>query len=373
MSSRNLSIVLFQFFLCALPLGVRINGRTFFQEPDNFDQSILAEFLWGLEKSSLNVIKCNQEAWCMRVPLPARFNVEWMLNHIRTSSYGLPYHFVDQRILRRPLWLTGAPVVVEFDLSRAGTMGLRLVPLRGHAVRPGKKKAALFGELKKQTLFLWGLDDDREGLHASMVSDRDMAPLVERFGELRIVRAQDLYEALLVAVIGQQVSVRAAQSIRRRLMQNLGTRIKVGEVPGQEDHYLYPTPKQMIKAGELGLREQGLSRQKSTYLLEIAHRAAAGELDREAFAKLSDEDAIKRLCKIKGVGRWTAEIALMRGLGRSDVFAAGDLGLQVAVQELRGMRKRPSEKALRRIAERWKGWRSYAAFYMWMTLQSRAL
>ena len=118
---------------------------------------------------------------------------------------------------------------------------------------------------------------------------------------------------------------------------------------------------------------KGLSRQKSAYLLEIAHRAAAGELDREAFATLSDEDAIKRLCEIKGVGRWTAEIALMRGLGRNDVFAAGDLGLQVAVQELRGMRKRPSEKALRKIAERWKGWRSYAAFYLWMTLQSRAL
>ena len=315
----------------------------------------------------------NQEVWPVRIHLPARFNVEWMLNHIRTSSYGVPYRFVDERVLRRPLRLAGAPIVAEFDLSQAGTMGLRLVPLCGRAARPGRNKAALVGELKKQALFLWGLDDDAENLAASMVSDRDMAPLLERFGELRIMRAPDLYEALLVAVIGQQVSVRAAQSIRRRLMQNLGTRVTVGEVPRQEDHYLYPTPKQMIKAGELGLREQGLSRQKSKYLLEIAHYAATGELDREAFLILSDEDAIRRLCEIKGVGRWTAEIALMRGLGRNDVFAGGDLGLQVAVQELRGMRKRPSEKALRKIAERWKGWRSYAAFYLWMTLQSRAL
>ncbi len=308
----------------------------------------------------------------MRVPLPARFNVEWMLNHIRTSSYGLPYLFVDHRVLRRPLRLGGAPVVAEFDLSQAGTMGLRLVSLLRHAARPGKKKAASLGELKKQALFLWGLDD-AEDPHASMASDHDMAPLLERFGELRIVRAPDLYEALLVAVIGQQVSVRAAQSIRRRLMQNLGTRLTVDDGSGRENHYLYPTARQLITAGELGLREQGLSRQKSAYLLKIAHRAAAGELDREAFATLSDEEALKRLCEIKGVGCWTAEIALMRGLGRNDVFAAGDLGLQVAVQELRGMRKRPSEKALRKIAERWKGWRSYAAFYLWMTLQSRAL
>jgi DNA-3-methyladenine glycosylase II len=263
--------------------------------------------------------------------------------------------------------------VAEFDLSQAGAMGLRLVSPRGHTARQGKKKASLLDELKRQVLFLWGLDDDAEDLYASMASDRDMAPLLERFGELRIVRAPDLYEALLVAVVGQQVSVRAAQSIRRRLMQNLGTRITVGEVPGPEDYHLYPTARQLTKAGELGLRERGLSRQKSKYLLEIAHRAATGELDREAFKALSDGDAIKRLCEIKGVGRWTAEIALMRGLGRNDVFAAGDLGLQVAVQKLRGMRKRPSEKALRKIAEHWRGWRSYAAFYLWMTLLSRAL
>jgi DNA-3-methyladenine glycosylase II len=319
------------------------------------------------------MIKFNQEAKPVHIPLPERFNVEWMLNHIHTSSYGLPYRFADHRVLRRPLWLAGAPAMAEFDLSQAGTMEVRLVSSRGGAARPDKKKTALLGELKKQALFLWGLDDDTEDLHASMASDRDIAPLVERFGELRIVRAQDLYEALLVAVIGQQVSVRAAQSIRRRLMQNLGTRVTASNDSGHENYYLHPTARQLIKAGEFGLREQGLSRQKSTYLLEIARCAAKDELDREAFATLSDEEAIRRLCEIKGVGRWTAEIALMRGLGRNDVFAAGDLGLQVAVQELRRMRKRPSEKALRKIAERWKGWRSYAAFYLWMTLQSRAL
>jgi DNA-3-methyladenine glycosylase II len=309
----------------------------------------------------------------MRIPLPGRFSVEWMLSHIRTSSYGVPYRFVSQRVLRRPLWIDGVPVVAEFDLSQAGTMGLRLVSPGGHARRPGKKKAVLLDELTKQALFLWGLDDNTEDLHELMASDREMVPLLERFGALRIVRAPDLYEALLVAVIGQQVSVQAAQSIRRRLMQNMGTRVTVDNTLGHENYYLYPTARQLIKAGDLGLREQGLSRQKSMYLLEIANRAAAGELDRERFAKLSDEDALRRLCEIKGVGRWTAEIALMRGLGRNDVFAAGDLGLQVAVQELRGMRRRPSEKALRKMAERWKGWRSYAALYLWMTLQSRAL
>ena len=309
----------------------------------------------------------------MIIRLPELFSVEWMLNHIRTSSYGLPYRFRDHRVLRRPLWLAGAPALAEFDLSRIGTMRVRLVSRSGQAVRRSRANAALFDDLAAQTRFLWGLDDNAEGHQRAMAADPDLAPLFERFGALRIVRAPDLYEALLVAVIGQQVSVQSAQSTRRRLMHNLGTAVAAGSTPGGEDHYLYPTPRQLLADDEAALRAQGVSRQKSGYLLEIAARAAAGDLDRAAFAALSDEDAIARLCDIKGVGRWTAEIVLMRGLGRPDVFPAGDLGLQVAAQELRGMRERPSEKSLRRIATHWKGWRSYAAFYLWMTLQSRAL
>jgi DNA-3-methyladenine glycosylase II len=313
------------------------------------------------------------EAERMNIPLPGRFSVEWMLNHIRTSSYGTPYGFVGRRILRRALWLAGTVAVVEFDLSRTGTMSVRLLSRSGEAVHRGRAHAALHAELTAQARFLWGLDDHAERHHAAIAADPDLAPLLGRFGALRIVRAPDLYEALLVAVIGQQVSVSAAQSVRRRLMQNLGTAVPVGGATGTEEYYLYPTPAQLRAAGEPALRSQGVSRQKAAYLLEIADRAAAGALDRAAFAALSAEEALARLCAIRGVGRWTAEIALMRGLGRTDVFPAGDLGLQVAVQETLGLPERPSEQALRTIAERWSGWRSYAAFYLWMTLQSRAL
>jgi len=309
----------------------------------------------------------------MRIQLPERFNVEWMLNHIRTSSYGVPYHFVNQCVLRRSLRLADAQAVAEFDLSQRGIMGLRLVRCRGRVAQSQKKKNSLLKELRKQSRFLWGLDDDIKGYHAPIASDPHLASLHAQFGALRIVRAPDMYEALLVAVLGQQVSVHAAQAVRRRLMQNMGTRITVATTFGKEHYHLYPAPQQLIEAGELALREHGVSRQKAFYLLQIAKCAVAGELDRSAFETLSDEDALRRLCEIKGVGRWTAEVALMRGLGRPDVFPAGDFGLQVAAQELWGMTERPSEKDLRKIAERWTGWRSYAAFYLWMTLQRRAL
>jgi len=309
----------------------------------------------------------------MRIKLPEGFNVEWMLNHIRSSSYGLPYHFVSQRVLRRPLRFADTDIIAEFDLSQSCAMEVRLCYCRSRLTQSAKKKSGLFKELRKQSEFIWGLNDAVQDYHVPMASDSHLASLFKKFGTLRIIRTPDMYEALLVAVLGQQISVHAAQAVRRRLMQKIGTRLTVTATSGKEHYYFYPAPQQLIKAGESALREQGISRQKASYLLQIAKFGVEGELDRSVFATLSDEDALKRLCKIKGVGRWTAEVALMRGLGRPDIFPAGDMGLQVAVQELWGMPERPSEKVLRKIAERWAGWRSYAAFYLWMTLQSRAL
>jgi len=220
----------------------------------------------------------------MRIRLPEGFNVEWMLNHIRTSSFGTLYRFVAPRVLRRPLRLAGNPAVAEFDLSRDGVMHLRLVSDQAHVLPSRAKDAGLLTELRKQTRFLWGLDDDAETYHAAMASDPDLAPLLRRFGALRILRAADLYEALLVAIPGQQVSVRAAQAIRRRLMENRGTRIRVGDGGEEGDYFLYPTPQQVIAGGEAALREQGVSGPKAGYLVGIARHAAAGELESEAFA-----------------------------------------------------------------------------------------
>ncbi|MDD5168592.1 MAG: DNA-3-methyladenine glycosylase, partial [Syntrophales bacterium] len=304
----------------------------------------------------------------MQIQLPGDFNVEWMLNRLRTSSYGVLYRFTGDRVLRRPLWLAGSPVVVEFDLRRAGKLGLRLASEQRPAVRPRIRRNVLLVELASQVRFLWGLDDDAAAHHAAMASDPDLAPLLLRFGALRILRAPDVYECLLIAIIGQQVSVQAAQAIRRRLMEHMGTRITVAGVFGEEQYALLPTPLQLIEAGENALRAQGVSRQKAVYLMGIAHRALAGELDRPVFAALSDEETLDRLCEIKGVGRWTAEIVLMFGLGRHDIFPAGDLGLQAAVQQLLGLSERLPEKTVRKIAERWAGWRSYAALYLWTSI-----
>jgi DNA-3-methyladenine glycosylase II len=292
------------------------------------------------------------------LPLPRRFSVARTLAFLRSSSLGAPYHFIGPRRLRRLVRLGGRARVVEFAFSRAGAH-LR-VGIAGERTVPRPLAQAL----RRLGVHVWSLDSDLAQCYRTLRRDPLMTPLVRRCAGLRMIRTPDLYEALLIAVLGQQISVASSESIRRRLMTALGDRVvKDGIV------FLgYPPPRRLRDTPPRLLRTLGLSRQKTRYVLEIAECAAAGGLHSAAFDALSDEQAIERLTQIPGVGRWTAEIVVMRGLGRADVFPAGDLGLMVAAHRALGCAVRPGETDLRTLAERWKGWRSYAALYLWRSL-----
>ncbi|HYM92241.1 MAG TPA: DNA-3-methyladenine glycosylase [bacterium] len=291
------------------------------------------------------------------IPLPTPFSVPRTLSFLRTSSLRTPYHFVGAHRVRRLVRLDGRPSVVEFGFAPPGAR------LRVRAVGP-VEGPGLASALRRLATSVWSLDDDLRRCYAALRRDPLMAPLLKHCAGLRMIRTPDLYEALLIAIIGQQVSVAAAESIRRRLITTLGDRaVREGMT-----YAGYPPPRRLLRTSPAGLRAVGLSRQKARYVLEIADREVAGVLAPAAFDGLPDEQAIARLIEIPGVGRWTAEIVLMRGLGRPDVFPAADLGLGLAVQRLLGRRTRPTEDALRALADRWMGWRSYGALYLWRSL-----
>lgn len=279
----------------------------------------------------------------MRIPLPAPFAPALVLQHLRQSAYGAVYQ-VDGLVARRLLRPAHGPAVpVSFDFSTPGELRIDGPAWAGAAAR-----------------HLFALDDDLWDCYACLGGDPALRPLLERYWGLRVVRAPDLYEALVTAVLGQQVSVPVAQAQRRRLMAALGE--------GVDGLQLYPRPEALVQAGAASLQGLGISRQKSAYLVQVAMRAATDMLDWTDLAGLADADALARLMAIPGVGRWTAEVALMRGLGRPDVLPAGDVGLGNAVQRLYRLPERPPEPALRRLGESWRPWRTYAAFYLWTSL-----
>ncbi|WP_167072989.1 DNA-3-methyladenine glycosylase family protein [Sphingomonas vulcanisoli] len=154
---------------------------------------------------------------------------------------------------------------------------------------------------------------------------------------------------MLRTIVGQQVSVASAAAIWRRLEEAVGADI---------------VPAALAAASDEELRGVGLSRQKMGYIRSLGELVASGEVD---FAQLpaDDEEAIALLTKIKGIGRWSAEIYLLFAEGRTDIWPAGDLVVQIEVGELLGHEARPSEKRVRELAEAWRPHRGAAAIFAW--------
>lgn len=157
------------------------------------------------------------------------------------------------------------------------------------------------------------------------------------------------YVTLLRTIVGQQISIYAARSVWAKLEAALGDAAD---------------PRSLIAAGEEKLRAAGLSRQKIGYAISLAALVASGELDL-AHLPADDEEAIAELIKVKGIGRWSAEIYLLFAEGRPDIWPAGDLAVQVAVGRIMGLDERPNEKQVRQIAEPWRPHRGAAAIFAW--------
>jgi DNA-3-methyladenine glycosylase II len=164
------------------------------------------------------------------------------------------------------------------------------------------------------------------------------------------------YITLMRTIVGQQVSVAAATSVWNKLESTLG------EV----------TPETVLAADFDTLRACGLSRQKQGYVRSLSELVASGELDLDALPD-DDEEAIAHLVRIKGIGRWSAEIYLLFAEGRPDIFPAGDLAVQVGMGRILGLAERPSEKAIREAAEPWRPHRGAVTLLTWHCYNTAAL
>jgi DNA-3-methyladenine glycosylase II len=193
--------------------------------------------------------------------------------------------------------------------------------------------------------------------HLKRVDPR-LAAVVRTVGPCRFTpRAEGThFEALARAIVYQQLSGKAAGTIHVRFHALYGGRA--------------PEPAELLATPDETLRAAGLSRQKLAYLRDLAARVDAGDLPLHAVDTMADDEALVALMRVKGIGRWTAQIFLMFRLGRPDVLPELDLGVQKGVQLAYGLRKLPSPKQVQRIAEPWAPWRTVASWYLWRLLDA---
>ena len=193
-----------------------------------------------------------------------------------------------------------------------------------------------------------------------LLSRRDpiLSVLIKAHGPCGLAAAQraDHFSALTRAIVGQQLSTKAAATIYSRLL----TLMPAGR----------PTAPALAALTDDQLRTVGISRQKAAYLRDLAGKAESGALDLNALDAMDDEDVITALSQVKGIGRWSAEMFLIFRLHRPDVLPVGDLGIVNAVHRVYRLRKRPTAERIRRLGEAWRPFRSVASWYLWRSLDN---
>ena len=197
----------------------------------------------------------------------------------------------------------------------------------------------------------------REGLDAIGAVTPSIADAITRVGYPEPRIRMRGYRTLLRTIVGQQVSVAAAASVWNKLEALLGEAMP---------------PEDLLASDFDALRGCGLSRQKQGYARSLCELVVGGELDLRTLPE-DDEAAIGELVKIKGIGRWSAEIYLLFAEGRPDIWPAGDLAVQVGLGKLLGLEARPDEKATRALAEVWRPHRGAAAIFTWHCYDNPAL
>ncbi len=182
--------------------------------------------------------------------------------------------------------------------------------------------------------------------------DPQMAELVERFSDVGLASRGDPFSTLARSVVGQQISVKAADAVWTRFSACVGT----------------VTPEAVQAAGISGLAGCGLSQRKIEYLSDLAGHFASGRLEPARWNTMSDAGVIDELTEVRGIGRWTAEMFLIFNQLRPDIFPLDDIGLQRAIFERYFGGEKQTLKILHAYGERWRPWRSVATWYLWRYL-----
>jgi 3-methyladenine DNA glycosylase/8-oxoguanine DNA glycosylase len=199
---------------------------------------------------------------------------------------------------------------------------------------------------------------DREAAVAHLrQADPILARVIDAVGPFTLEPRGGPFPALARAIFFQQLAGPAARAIMKRVLDLLNA-----------DDARFFTPEAFLAAADEDLRAAGLSRQKLSYLRDLADKFASGQLQEDEFAALDDEEVISRVSSVKGIGRWTASMFLIFSLGRPDVLPVDDLGVRRGFQLTYGLDGLASPEQMRAIAEPWRPFRSVGTWYMWRSL-----
>ena len=218
-----------------------------------------------------------------------------------------------------------------------------------------------------QLEWMLGTDQDLGPFYSLAASHPPLAGLAERFRGLHLPRTATLFESLVLAVLGQQISASVARAMRLLMIKRFGEEAEYHGVT----YFAFPRPEAIAASSPEELRTLKLTQRKAEYIHGIAMAALQPEW--AGLTDLPDDEFVSRLVQMRGIGRWTAQWALVRGLARPDALPLGDLALRRGVSRLLRDGESVTDAEVDRLAERWRPWRSYATAYLFAAMRSGML
>lgn len=292
------------------------------------------------------------------IKTPDEFSFKVNLAYLQRSPNECMYEVQDGK-LTKAISILNEVFLIEVSENPEGNLALRFLgdnflvseEVRDEAVRYVRE--------------WFDLDNDLKPFYEVAKSDLLLQKVVDEFYGLRNVGIPDLFEALAWGIIGQQINLSFAATLKRRFVETFG---RAFEWKGRE-YWLFPDPKDIAQLTIEDLIPLKISIRKCEYIIEVAKQMVVGNLSKSLLIETKDfKEAEKMLVSIRGIGPWTANYVLMRCLRFPNAFPVADVGLHNAIKHLTEAEVKPTKEEVLRMAVPWKGWESYATFYLWRFL-----
>lgn len=290
----------------------------------------------------------------VRLPMPGEFSFDLALTFLKRSPRELLHTLEGDKVFKA-LHINNVVVLISIHQDEKDLF------IKFLNVKPN---AALKAGALEYIREWFDMDTNLKPFYAMAKKDNLLAPLVKNFHGYRIVGQPNLFESLVWAVLGQQINLAFAYTLKQRFVEKFGE----SQEHKNQKYYVFPKPEVVALLTDDDLLPLQFSRQKSKYVVLIAKAFVDGEISKEKLRGLSLFDAKEKLMKIKGVGNWTANYALMKTFRYPDAFPLEDVGVHNAIKNQMGLKSKPSLDRVKKIFKKYKGWEAYATLYLWKSL-----
>jgi DNA-3-methyladenine glycosylase II len=288
------------------------------------------------------------------LPVPKEFSYEMNFQFLERSPREL-LHRVENNSVIKLLKIGEEKVLFRI---KSGEEKLILEFLNGEPTAAAKEFT------KKYVIEWFDLEADLRPFYKLASADKLLKDLIPKYFGYRIMGQPDLFESIVWAVLGQQINLQFAYTLKQRFVEQFGERLFWNE----QSYFLFPEARLVSGLTNEHLLPLQFSRQKSLYTITIAEAFASGEISKEKLRGLPLVEAKDRLMKIKGVGNWTANYALMKTFRYPDAFPLEDAGVHNAIKNLKKMDRKPTLDEVKKLFKKYKGWEAYATLYLWKSL-----